>query len=362
MGFLRGLGTTICSILLFLALTVFSVAFLLNSTVLSAGFMKSQLDKLDISSIAHDTIEEQISEELPQNSQFIKGVVLQIIDDQEPVIKEEIHTGIDTAYAYMLEKESSLSITISLVKIKQNITADIWTTAVNYLKAQLAGLSAEEVDRYVQDIAVQIPEDMLPRVLTILPVDVRLDIIKQYLKELGGRGIFESSSFGLDFLVEPQVKASVEQYFQDSIANISDTYTIDESSIDSGTMSSIRDARTAIGYFKAWYVWLIVFMVVLAGLIFLINWKNIRASMRALGIDLLIFGILDLAGTLVVRNLHVMKYIPDSSDIPVSVQNWIQALTRDITGIMLIFSIGVIVVGGILMALSFIIKNPETAA
>ena len=362
MGFLRGLGTTVCSILLFLALTVFSVAFLLNATVLNTGFMNSQIDKLDISSIAQDVINTQIQKELPPNSDFISGVVLSFFDNEVPQIKTQLHNGLNEAYDYFLQKTDRLAVTISLAEIKQNLKDNIWQTAVDYLKTKLAGMSGTEADSYVGDIAAQIPQDVLPPVFQALPSNLRTEIVKQYILSIGGKGVFSSLSFGLNIVIEPQLKAAVEQYFTDEIKDIKDTYTIDETTVDSTTMQSLRDIRTGISYFKAWYVWLIIIMVVLAGLIFLINWKNLRGSMRALGIDLLVFGILDLAGVLLVRYLRPEKFIFENTDVSVPLQNWIHGLITDITGIMLIFSIGVLIVGIGFMVGSFFIKRPEAEA
>jgi hypothetical protein len=100
----------------------------------------------------------------------------------------------------------------------------------------------------------------------------------------------------------------------------------------------------------------------MAGLIFLINWKNVKVSARTLGIDLLIFGVIDLAGALVVRSLHLEKMFTDSNDIPVSVVNWMQGLISDITGMMLVFSISVLVIGVVFTTVSFFIKSPEANA
>ncbi len=359
MGFLRGLGTVICSIILFLALAVFSIAFLLNSTVLNADFMNSQIDKLDAVSIARDTIEEQITEEIPQDAALLTDVVSDIITAQEPLIKEQIHAGIDAAYAYFLDERSALIITFSLVEIKQSLKDSLWQTAVDYLNEQLALLSDEEVDNYVEDIMAQIPEESLPPELAVLPEDLRNEVIKQYLKELGGRGIFDSLSFNLDFTVEDQVRSYFEQYFDDFVQDIPDTYTIDENSIDPDVMATLREVKRYIGYFQAAYIWLIVFIIVLAGLIFLINWSNVRASLRALGIDLLIFGILDLAGVLLVRNLRLDSYISDYSQLPVSLRSWVDGLFNDVTGTMLWFGIGVLVSGVILFTVSFFVKPRE---
>jgi HAMP domain-containing protein len=332
MGFLKGLGTTVCSILLFLALSSFSVAFLVNGTLLNTDFMNSQIDKLDISDTVNEAIEEQIQDQISQDSDFINGVVFSIVDEQEPLIKEQLHNAINEAYAYFQGKEDHLSVTISLAAIKQNLTENAWEIAKDFLVKQMADMSNAEADRYAGDIAAQIPGDMYPL------------------------------SFGLDFVIEPQIESAVENYVGEAVENLDDTYVFDETTIDSGTMKSIRNARGAVLGFKVAYVYLIISMIVLAGLIFLINWKNIRASMRMLGIDLLIFGILDLAGVLVVRFVQPQKYIFESNDIPVSVQNWVNGLVTDITGIMLAFSIGVIVIGAILLAASFFIKQSETAS
>lgn len=362
MGVLKVLGTVICSVLLFLALSVFSVAFLLNSTVLNPDFMNSQIDKLDISSIADDMIREEITGQLPRDAEFLQGVVIEVVDMEEPVLKKELHKGIDNAYAYLLDEQEVFAFTISFVEIKQNISDVIWEAAVDYLNARLAGLPEAEVDRYVEKIARQIPDDVMPMAIAVLPEGLRIEVIKQYLKELGGRGLFESASFGLDFLVEAQVKDAVEQYFEEAVAEIPDSYTVDENTIEPETMDSLRTVKTVIITFKFWFVWLIVFMIVLAGLIFLINWSNIRGSMRSLGIDLLIFGIIDLALVLVARFVGIPAQNPLFAEVPASMQDWVKGLYMDVVGIMMWFSIGVIIVGIVLTAASFFIKPREAEA
>ena len=358
MGFLKGLGTVVCCIILFLALTVFSVAFLINSTVLNADFMNSQIDKLDFTAIAGDVIDEQFLQEIPQDAEFLSGVALKIIEAQEPLVKEQIHAGVKSAYSYLLEKDSELNITVSLVEIKRNLKASIWDAAVAYLHEQLAGMSVEQANLYVADMAAQIPAEVIPAELALLPADLRDTVIQQYLLELGGQGFFDSQSLGLDSLFEGQAKTAFEGYIDSYIDEIPDTYTLDENSIGQGVLDSLRQAKDVVNYFQTAYFWLIVIMVVVAGLIFLINWSNVRASLRALGIDLLIFGILDLAGILIVRNMQLQQYLPDTSS---SIQSWINGLYHDITGIMLWFSIGVLVVGAVLLALSFVVKRREAA-
>ena len=60
MGFLKGFGTFVLGLLLFLSLSIFGMAFMLNSTVLSPGFVKKQVDRIDISAVARDIADQQI--------------------------------------------------------------------------------------------------------------------------------------------------------------------------------------------------------------------------------------------------------------------------------------------------------------
>jgi len=63
MGFLKGLAVSLLSFLLFLSLSAFGLAIMLNSTILNPDFVTSQLDRLDISSLAEEIINEQNPEE-----------------------------------------------------------------------------------------------------------------------------------------------------------------------------------------------------------------------------------------------------------------------------------------------------------
>ena len=360
MGFLKGLGTAICSILLFLALSIFSLAFLLNSTVLDAGFVNAQVDKLNMSDIAQNIINDNFKDLIPANDTFMTDISTKIINTEEPAIKEQLHTGINSAYAYLLKQNNELNIDISFTGVKQDLKDNLWNTAVDYLKEQLSPLNGDAAKQYVDNIRQEIPEDALPQALLALPQDLRNEVIDQYLLQLGGKGSTDALSALVNFAIGDEVKAYFNQYFNSYIDEIPDSYAVNSGTLDSDAMNNIQNARTYIGYFKETYVWLIIFMIVMAGLIFLINWRNVRGSLRSLGIDLLIFGILDLAGVLITRTLHVSQYITDSS-VPNSVLTWVDGLVKDVGSIMLTFSIGVLVVAVILVVLSFVVKKPAEA-
>lgn len=358
MKFLKGLVTGILSFILFLSLTVFSIAFVLHGTVLSPDFVSSQVDKIEISKIARDIAEEQIGKELPQGATFLKDVTYEVITKQEPWIKEQLHQAIDTGYDFFLGKSNKLIITVSLVDLKKNLNDSLWQTSEDYLKKQLAGKSDTEISRYLQDIIKQIPDDTLPPELAVLPADVRNAAIEQYLRESAGQKSIVNFPPEITYQIENVAKQYFDKYLADFVKEIHDTYTIDESSIGSNTMDAFFQVRKGIGYFQTYYYWLIVLMIVLAALIFLVN-MNIRATARALGVNLCIFGALDLIGVILTMTLSPMQYLSDPLQIPASLNSWIDGLSKDIALVALPLSIGILVVGVALLVVSFIVKPKE---
>jgi len=354
--FLKGLGTFFCSFLLFLSLSVFSVAFLLHSTLLNPDFVASQVDKIDISSLARDIAEKQINEQLPEEGQFLKDVTFDVINNQEPRIKKQLDSVIYTGYDFLLGKNKQLEITISMVELKANLKDSLWQTSQKYLQQKLAGLSEAEIKQYLQDIAGQVPRENLPPELARLPESQLNTYIDQYLRKFGGQELLQNLPADINKLIEDQLKLYFDQYYNELADQIHDKYTIDESSVPSDVMEHLLLARKYIGYFQTGFYALIVFMMFMVAFIFLIN-RNIRDTTRALGIDFILFGALDLVGVLIAKNINPVNFIPD---IPASLESWLTGLYKDIFSIVQVFSIAVLVIGVVLLVISFIFK-PRSA-
>jgi hypothetical protein len=369
MGFLKGFGTYVCNSLLFLVLAFFSMAYMLNSTVLSADFVTRQVDNIDIASVAPDISEKLVSEEMPPEAELLKDVALDVISEQEPWIKEQLDSAVNTGYDFFLGESDTLSITIPLVELKTSLKDSLWNAVQDHLGQQLSGMSDYEIKRYLQDYMGQIPEENLPPELAALPEDERNTAIEQYLRELGGLEMTEAIPAAISNQFEGLMKEYFDQYYAEFISDIPDSYTIDESTIGSDTMDTFFTVRKYIGYFQTYYPWAIVFMVVMAGLIFLINW-GVKAPARSLGINLLVFGVLNVAVAIVFKVISPMqliqKIIPDFSEIPASVQNIADGVSNDVLSISLTFGIGVLVVGVILLVASFVVgrlkKKTEVSA
>jgi len=359
MGFLKGFATVIFSIILFIGLIVFSMAFLVNGTALSNDFVTEEVDKLPVSSIARDIAEDQIGDEFPEGADFLKEVAYRVIENQEPWMKTQIKNAINTGYDYFYDRTDTLVITVPLVELKTDLIDTLWPEAEDYLHEELAGKSDAEISDYLQDIISQIPPDVLPSELAILPEAERNQYIEQYLRDAAG--VPPKVEYPvLDPDTKTLVDQTINQYINDFVNEIPDSYTVDESTIGTDGMRALQEAKRGISSFQTWYPWLIVLLFVLAGLIYLVNW-SVKTPTRAIGIVLLIVGVIDLAIILVARTLPIVQWVAESSntDISPALQDWIQVLINDVTGVLLPLAIGLLVGGVALIVVSIILPKKE---
>jgi len=293
MNVLKGFGLGILSFLLFLSLSVFGIAFMLNSTLLNPDFVTSEVDKIDVSALVIEMAEEQIGEQLPEEAFFLKEALYGVISDQEPWLKEQLNAAIYTGYDFFLGKSERLDIIISLEPLKENLRDSLWQTFNEKLPPELSGL----------------PED--------------------------------------------QLKPYFDQYYQEFAGQIPSEFAVDESYIPPEAMEQMILARQYIGYFQTGYYYLIGFMVLLVLGIVLIN-RNVRGATRGLGITFLIYGVLEFAGVYISRNF--MPTSLPLPDIPSSLQMWLMGLFGDLLAPLQMFSLGVLIGGVVLLVVSFVYK------
>ncbi len=357
MNFLKGLGTFILSFLLFLSLTVFSIAFLLQSTVLNPDFVVDQIDRIDVSDLAHDFAEEMVTEDLPDEALFLQDAIFEVIDDQEPWLKEQLRYATYTAYDFLLGKSDTLEITIRLDSVKEELRESIWESLNEQLSTWLPDIIQHELSPYIEenfDEYIQlIPEEYVPLGITELPEEQLLGFLDIYLQEIEQQITEQGLMPEVTGLLEVLLKPYYDDYFDEFLEMVPSEIVWDEENIPSDVMDQLLIAREYIGYFQAGYSWLIVFMVLLAAGIFLINW-NVKVAARALGIDLIVFGVIDLIGVIIARLYNPIEYIPD---FPSSLETMVTGLYNDVLSIMMWFSIGVLIVGIALLVASFFFKR-----
>jgi hypothetical protein len=301
MKVLKGFGLAILGFLLFMSLSVFGIAFTINSTLLNPDFVVSEVDKINISKLVTDLTEENLGQ-FPEERQFlnvaIKGAIYKVLSDQEPWLKEQVNKAIYSSYDYFLGRSEKLNVVISLEPLKERLGDSLKQAIIQSLPPEAGGLTPAQIERYL------------------------------------------------------------DPYYQEFIRDVSSDISFDESLIPPDAMEKIVEIRLYIGYFQTGYKALIGFMVLLVLGIVLIS-RNIRGATHGLGTDFLIYGALEFAGFYIARNyaLTNLPMILPKHGIASFLQPWLLELSRDLLAPLQMFSLGLLIVGVILLVVSFVYKS-----
>ena len=298
MKFLKGLALFILSSLLFLSLSVFGLVLMLNQTILNPDFVVSQVDRLDIASIAGDMLSEQIPQRQVLDDVVLVDVVLvdvvnDTIADLEPWIKEQARDGIYSFYDYLEGRSQSLSLTVSLEPVKESLRDNLWQAFLQSPPPELAGLPSAEMEQYFN------------------------------------------------------------QYYQQISQQIPPTVDLTEASLGPEGMAQLEPVKQIIGYFHLAYNALIGLILLLILGIVLIN-RKVRGSTRGLGTTFLTCGALSYAGVLVAKSIAGTQLT--QLDIPVYLQAWIPQFLADFPAPLEMYGIGLMAVGVALLVVSFVYK------
>lgn len=293
MNFLKALGATILSFILFLSLGLFSTLFILNSTLLNPDFMVNQVDKLPVSSLIREATEEQFNQQLPEEAWFLKETMYTVVSDQEPWIKEQLRAGTYSFYDFLLGKSERLSLVVSMEPLKETLRDSLW-----------------------QVFQQNIPS--LPPELATAPPEM----LEQYF----------------------------EEFYQQFSEEIPSVIELDESSIPPEVMAQIIQARQYISYAQTAYYGLIGLMVLLVLGIVLLH-RSVKGATRELGITFLIYGALEYAGVWATQRFMPSLPLPD---IPLSLQAWLTGFIADLVAPLQILGIGLMAGGAALIIVSIV--------
>jgi len=361
MKVLKGFAIAILSLLLFLSLVIFGISFLLNSTLLNPDFASSQVEKTDISTLVTEITEEQIGEELPEDLLFLKEAVYDVVADHEPWIKEQLDIAIHTGYDYLLSKSDVLEITIPLETLKESLRDSMWRAFKVHLPTWLPEIVDSDlipyIDRHIDELAEQIPEEYLPLDIVGLSIEQLRPYLHEYLRDITDKIVDENYAPVVSGLLESLVRPYFNYYYDDYVGEIPSEVTINEEDIPSEAMEQLVLARDYVRYFTIGYYALIGFMALLIIGIVLIH-RNVRGSTRTIGIDLLIYGVLAFASVFALRNI-VPGLMP--SDWPSALLTWLTGFTHDFFAPLWWFSLIVLIIGVALLVVSFVYKrkSPE---
>jgi len=292
MKFLKALGVSLLSFLLFLSLAIFGLAFMVHQTILNPGFITAEINKLDLPAITEEFIGEQVS----GDSELVAEIMSGTVTDLEPWIGEQTHTITYATYDYLLGKSQSLSVAIPLEPVKESLENNIRKVVLESPPPELAGASPAQVEQFISEASQQITSGM------------------------------------------------------------PSTFELSESSLPTEVKTTMVQLRQVIGYFNIGYWALIGFMLLLVLGIVLIN-RNVKATTRSLGVNSLIYGVLEYAG-IYAFNLIVEPQLMTavSAGLPTAVQAWLPQMMADLLAPLQMFSIGLAAAGVVLIIVSFIYK------
>lgn len=302
MKFLKGLALSVMSFLLFLSLSLFGLAFALNSTLLKADFVAGEVDKLDVAGLAKDIIEQQV--QFPAEWQAVKPAIYTIIAAEEPWLKQQARAAINSGYDYFLSKSDHLRLSIPLEELKTRIKDKVKPVLKQFflqsLPAQLAGATQAQIDQYYE----------------------------QYFN----------------------------QYWQQFDSQIPSNLDISESMLPPDTLRQLGEVRQYISYYQLGYKLLIAFMLLLVMGIVLIN-PHLKGATRELGTVLLSYGAFEYAGIFLAK-YFLPGFLSAPAGIPPTLWTWLNGLINDVMSPLGVFSLGCVAGGVVLLVVSFVVKSP----
>ncbi len=361
MSVLKGLANAVLGFLLFLSLSIFGMAFLLNSTLLNADFVTDQIDKIEVAELAREFTgdrTEEISREIPFID--VEEIINDIITEYEPWLKEQVNTAIRTGYAYFKGETDLLVISVPLGELKEDLKESLWTSVKDNLKLEFSNLPEDILqpflDEYYDDFAEQTLSEYLPGDIANLPEDELRPYLEQYLQEFTGEIPLEILSSSISTLIDDLLRQNFDEFYDEFTSEIPSVITTDD--IPDDIQEHLVTARKYMGWVQTGYYALIGFMVLLALGIILVN-RSIKDATRSLGISLLIYGALQFGGTLVAKTFLPKIELP--LDIPVAFETWLTGLYTDLLAPMQTLGLGILISGVILIVVSIVYRPRKTS-
>lgn len=397
MKVLKSLTLGLLGFLLFLSLSVFGLAFTLNSTILNPDFVVSELDNLDVPSLAGEVIAEQVSR--GEFSPELGAALVNTITKLDPIIKEQVGDATHTIYDYLLGETGSpdLALMLRTTILSPDFVAslvdelDILALVREFVSEQLlAAEIPEEIEpylaKYLDDALTELEPELEPWLKEQLVsaadpivdyllgesqglnVVISLEPVREMLREGLWQAFLQSPPPELAGVPQPLIKQFFDEFYEQAIApQIPSTIEFDESLVGTeapaqigealaAAEQSLAEARQYVSYFQLSYNLLIGLMVLLtAGIILII--RRVKGATRELGIIFLTYGAFEYVGILVAKHFA----LPEIARLPLpqALQAWLPALIGDFLTPLEMFSLGLLIGGAVLIAVSFVYKRGE---
>jgi len=381
MKFLKGLALFLLSSLLFLSLTVFGFAYMLNNTLLNPDFVTTQLNRLNISSLVEEILSQQPEEELRTD-------LIDAVAELEPAMKEQLGAATNSIYDYLLGKSQNLDLALTLrdtilstdfvvsivdtldissligESLKEQFTGEIPEEMIGYLDKPLDD-TLNELEPWMKEQISAAADPILDYLLgesQSLHVVISLEPVKESLEDTLREAILQSLPPELAGLPPAMIEQYLDEAFQEFAEQMPATFEIDESLLGTEMPTQIaqtladaeamlEEGRQYVSYFQLGYNVLIGFMLLLVLGIILLN-RQVKGSTRELGTIFLTYGAFEYAGILVAKYFtgRELARVP----IPPQLQEWLPGLVSDLLAPLEMFSLGLLIGGVVLLVVSFV--------
>ncbi len=390
MKILKGFALALLGFLLFLSLTIFGLAFMVNQTVLNPNFIISELNRLDVSSL----IKEIISE--PPSSEDLPTKLVSIMPQIEPLVKEKVGVAIHSIYDYLLGKSQDIDLALTLrnsllskdFALSVVDKLDISSLAGDLLNKQLKEQIPAEMQQYVTDESLgKVISELKPwlkeqinaaadPVLDYLVgkrqsfnIVISLEPVKASLEDTLKEAFLKSPPPELAGVPQAELEQHCDQFYGELAAQMPSTLEINQSLLGTDMPAKIAQALTEaekaleqakefVSLFQLIYKALIGFMVLLVLCIILIH-HQVKSATRGLGTTFLTYGAIEYAG------VFVGKYFAGTQlkmpEIPPSLQIWIPQFLDNLLAPLEMLSLGLLIGGIVLIVVSFVYKPRPTS-
>jgi hypothetical protein len=404
---MRGLkiaGLVILSLILFISLIAFGLAFSLNRTVLNPDFVIAQGERLEIASLASEAMSQELPVELSGEA---LDSLTETIATLEPQLKGKLNTIVYSVYEYLYgERENpELANLLRLTLLNSNsIVAVIDTMDGPQLASIIWEVFGEEI---LQEFPLS--EEASPHL--VAGFEELLTDLEPWIKEqveyvagpIADYLTGEVGSFNVTISLEPVIDdlrgmllgvfldfppdeleglspEELEQAFDVFWAEFTEEtlptpFQIDETvisgdarlqfvSFTSTAEAVLNEVREYVGHVRLAYILSIVVSALLIAGIVLI-YREVKGSTRTLGIVFLASGLVVLAAALIGRYVGGEMMLQAMLDLPpqlqaLQLQAWASPVLVDLLAPLQWLGIGFIAGGIALLVVSFVYKPSQT--
>ncbi len=381
MKVLKGIALALLSFVLFLCLSAFGAALVVNGAVLNRHFVPNELDKLNIGELTSESLSSQ-TDLTPKAREVLVGAISSL----EPQLKTQLRAANSQIYDYLQGRTGSIDLhgIIKATVLSQGFVNSVANDpgVLSFARQSLR----DELVRYIPAVLPQLTvylDQAMPALdpwlgqqinaasgpivdyfvgdRSTLRLVISLDQMKATLKTNARAAFLKSPPSQLAGASQAQLDSVFNQYYDVFASQVPASVVIDQSSLGLGASSSMADAiastqnglenaKKALDHFRFYFVLLIVSILLLIAAIALIH-HQIKGASRDLGITFLVYGITEGIGV-AIGGFFVGR--ASMTSIPAALEAWLPHLYWDALRPLLVFSIVMAIVGVGLLVVSFV--------